>query len=507
MKIPLELPSGLYADDTSFAASGVWRSGNWVRFVDGEPEIKGGYVTANATTLTGVCRGAFAWTDHQATQNIAFGTHTNLYILKMGAVSDITPTGLEDGLADQVARYGFGEGGFGEGPFGGGPLLRTFPRTWTFDTFGQWLVGCPRGKGIYYWQNDPGTVAAAVTNAPANVFCTLVTPQRQLLALGCSEESSGDFNPMCIRGSDIQDITDWSTASDNNAFEHILEGGGEIIRGLVVGDYVAVWTDTGLHQGTYIGQPGQTFKFEQIASDCGLAAPHAVTEHNGIAYWMTPDLQFYSWYPGSLPQRIECPISDDVEDNLTRFQIAKVTAAPISQFGEIEWHFPHTGNENSSYVSLSIRETLKAQTPVWSKGTIARTSLLDSGPQQYPVGVSPSGTIYWHENGNDADGTALSWNVQSSSIYLDQAEDRVLIRGLWPDFRGQQGNVTLTIYSRDWPQSSDATETTVTITTSTTKNDFMCEGRAFAFKFSGSADPSFARFGKPLFDVKKSGKF
>ena len=507
MKIPLDLPPGLYADDTQFATPGVWRSGNWARFVDGRPQTKGGYITANATTLSGVCRGAFAWTDNQATQNIAFGTHTNLYILKMDTVSDITPSGLEDGLVDQVDRYGFGEGGFGEGPFGGGPLLRTFPRTWTFDTFGEWLVANPRGKGVYSWQNDPASIAAAVSNAPANVFCVAVTPQRQLLAFGCSEETSGSFNPMCIRGSDIQDITDWTTSSDNNAFEHILKGGGEIIRGLIVGDYVAVWTDTGLHQGQYLGQPGQTYKFDHIASDCGLAAPHAVTEHNGIAYWMTPDLQFYSWYPGSLPQRIPCPISDDVESGLTRFQIAKVLASPISQFGEIEWHFPHTGNENSSYVSFSIRETLRTGNPVWSQGSVVRTAMIDSGPQQYPVAVNTGGTIFYHENGNDADGAALSWNIQSSSVYLDEAENRVLVRGMWPDLRGQQGDVTLTVYSRDWPQASDASETTATITTSTNKNDFMAEGRAFAFKFSGSADPSYARLGKPLFDVKKSGRF
>jgi len=70
------------------------------------------------------------------------------------------PPGQEDGLAGA----GFGTGGFGAGGYGGGgTALTLYPRTWSFDQWGQNLLGSPRGDGIYEWA--PHTVAAErVTN-------------------------------------------------------------------------------------------------------------------------------------------------------------------------------------------------------------------------------------------------------------------------------------------------------------------------------------------------------
>jgi hypothetical protein len=56
--------------------------------------------------------------------------------------------GLEDGLGG----LGYGVGAFGEGGFGeGADINEFFPRTWSFDNFGQNLLACPRGGGIFEW--------------------------------------------------------------------------------------------------------------------------------------------------------------------------------------------------------------------------------------------------------------------------------------------------------------------------------------------------------------------
>lgn len=94
MKIPLNIPPGLNTDDTTLAASPAWVDCDNARFVEGRPQAKGGYESVVGTLLTGVCRSILCWTDNSKsnTQNIAFGTHTNLQLYQGGVLYDITPT-------------------------------------------------------------------------------------------------------------------------------------------------------------------------------------------------------------------------------------------------------------------------------------------------------------------------------------------------------------------------------------------------------------------------------
>lgn len=63
-------------------------------------------------------------------------------------ITNYLAPGQEDGLAGS----GFGTGGYGSGGYGGGSTgLTLFPRTWSFDQWGQNLLGSPRGDGIYEW--------------------------------------------------------------------------------------------------------------------------------------------------------------------------------------------------------------------------------------------------------------------------------------------------------------------------------------------------------------------
>lgn len=77
---------------------------------------------------------------------------------------------LAPGQDDGLAGSGFGTGGYGAEGFGGGALgLTLFPRTWSFDQWGQNLLASPRGEGIYEWA--PHTTAAeVVTNGSFSTF-------------------------------------------------------------------------------------------------------------------------------------------------------------------------------------------------------------------------------------------------------------------------------------------------------------------------------------------------
>lgn len=501
MRSALEIPPGIVTDETTFATPGRWADGNNVRFWFGRPQVVGGWSSA-VSGLTGVCRNSFAWTDNDANINIAFGTHSALQVLVGGELFDITPSGLAAGVIDGGISPGYGTSTFGNGTFGTTNPVGYQPRTWSLQNYGEWLIAAPRGGTIYSWQNNTANDAAALTNAPAQVNVVIVTPERQIVALGANEEVSTNYNPMCIRGSDIEGPTVWATSPTNNAFEHILEGGGKIISGAMVGNYLAVWTDVGLHVGQFVGQSGQTYRFDLVAKNCGLIGPNAMTVFNQVAYWVTPDLQFYRWSPGSPPLPLACPIRNDFADNLERSQSDKVVCCPVSKYDEVWWFYPDSrdGIENSRYVAVNTRDG------AWFKGQIARTAAMDSGPTADPLFVAYDGHAYWHETGNTANGGALSWSLTTSDQYLDTAQRRTLVRGLWPDFEDQTGAISLTISYRDYPQSTPRSKGPWTLGVGLEKRDFLVEGRIASVTLSANSAPSYMRLGRPSFDVVVTGE-
>lgn len=502
-------PPGMVSDDTTFASPGQWETGSNVRFRLGKPEVIGGFIDAlPGNTLTGVCRNVYAFNNASGSTLIAFGTHSKLQIYVASSLYDITPSGLAEGSINSAGDGpGWGSGSWNVGTWGD-PANVYYARTWSLDNYGYTLIANPRGGTIYQWTGDPNTIAAAVSNAPAAVTYTLVTPERQVLAFGCNEESSGTFNPLCIRGSDIEDITDWTTTATNNAFENILEGGGAIVAARLIGPYVAVWTDRGLHLGQFIGDPGQTYRFDLVADNCGLAGPNAITIIDQTAYWLGSDYQFRVWQVGGTPSILACPIWKDFKDNLVTLQKEKVVASTIAQFGEIWFFYPDSrdGIENSRYLAFSAPESIAAQRPVWSKGILARTAATDAAATAFPLLATYGGTVYFHENGDDADGAALDWSITSTDYYINDSAQMVMMRGVIVDFEEQQCPVDMTVYVRRYPRSTAVTKGPYALSTTATKKDFRASGKLASVKFSGgAAGGSYVRFGQHMIDAVPTG--
>lgn len=506
MLVPFAPPPGLFSDDTTFASPGNWETGSNVRFRLGKPQVIGGWVDAlSGSTLTGVCRNTFSWNNSNGTKQIAFGTHTRLQVWTGGALYNITPAGLIDGSIDSSGGGpGYGSGTYSSGTWSN-PATTYYSRTWAFASYGDTLIANPRGGTIYQWTGDTAVAATAVTNAPAVVTSCLVTPERQLLAFGCNEEVSGNYNPLCIRGSDIEDITDWTTTATNNAFEHILEGGGRIVAARIVGAYIAVWTDQGLHLGEFIGEPGQAYRFDLIAGGCGLLAPNAVAVDDQTAFWIGSDYQFRTWTLGGVPAILECPIHTDFKDNLDTAQVEKVHGTAVSQHGEVWFFYPDTRDaaDATRFVAYSFKESALAQRPVWFKGQLARTASMDAGAFSYPLFTTYGGVAYYHENGATAAGGDLVWHLTSADTYIDEGGRAMLVRGVVPDFEARDASVDLTLYVRRYPMSAATTKGPFAISTSAVKKDFRASGQLIAAKWSGTA---YTRLGKPMFDVVPVGR-
>lgn len=505
MRYALDIPAGIVADDTSFAASPRWLDGSNVRFRLGRPQTIGGWERLVSTQLSGTCRSILNWTDNFGILNIGFGTHLGLEVWYGGDLYDVTPaTGFTPGQIDGTGGQGYGTGSYSTGNYSEPSTTDYFPLTWSLAAWGQNLLACPRNQTIFAWTNNTATAASALSNAPDNVTYMLVAPKRQVFALGCNEEVSGVFNPCCIRHSSIGNNNDWTTTTSSTAREYILPGGGRIVAGRVVGEYLFVWTDKALFLGSYVGQVSQVWRFDQIGDKCGLIAPNAAVVVGQTAYWLGPDLQFYACQLGGAPQPLPCPVREILVDHLATSQFDKITAASINQFQEIRFDYPdgRDGAENSRYLALCVNGD---DAGAWHLGQMPRTAFVDAGPSSFPIGTDADGVIYWHERGHSADGGAFSWFIESSDQYMSE-DTATLIRCCWPDIQGQIGPVNLTLTGRFKPQGDEIVYGPYAMATSEDKVDFKAKARLVKVKFSGGSAPTFMRLGKPIFDVKPTGQ-
>lgn len=90
----------MVSDDTTLTDSIGVRSADKMRPWNGQWQTIGGWQSLIQTALTGVCRGAFGFTDYSLRENLLFGTHSKLQVLRGGALTDITPLRPNETLTD-----------------------------------------------------------------------------------------------------------------------------------------------------------------------------------------------------------------------------------------------------------------------------------------------------------------------------------------------------------------------------------------------------------------------
>jgi hypothetical protein len=136
---------------------------------------------------------------------------------------------------------------------------------------------------------------------------------------------------------------------------------------------------------------------------------------------------------------------------------------------------------------------------------MARTAFIDAGPSLYPVGVTYAGEVYHHEKGRSADGQPFAWFIETADTYLDP-DSRLLVRGVWPDFKDQAGPVALSITARGHPQNPEQSVASAAMAPGDAKADVLISGRLFKVRFAGTGAPTACRIGQPLFEVARAGQ-
>ncbi|MBP2311881.1 hypothetical protein [Azospirillum soli] len=494
----LTIAPGIVTDETPTAAEGRYTAADKVRFRDGRPEVVGGWEAAITSKVTGVCRGLHVWSDNSGAPHVGIGTHSKLHVYVGGGLYDITPPALAAGNVDGTGGQGYGTGTWNTGTYGTASSVEYFPRTWSLDNWGEYLVGNPRGGGVYQWTGNTGTPAALVTNAPTQATCLFVTPQRHLVLCGTTEEGTGTFNPMLVRWSDQENNTVWTSSATNQAGEQPLAGGGRIVRGLVGRGENLIFTDDGLHSMRF--DPSFVFTFQALGSKCGLIGPNAVAMKDGAAFWMSNSGQFYV-YQGGAPQVLPCPVRRHVFDNLSFVQADKVYAGVNSVANEVWWFYPdrRDGNEVSRYVAYNYAEGL------WSIGTWMRTAWADAGALPSPIAIDLDGSVYFHERGQSANGGAIAASLESGFVDIGDGDTLMHVKRIVPDFKGLVGGVDVSLVSRPWPQGSETTSGPYTIASTTQKVDCRVTGRQIAFRLESNSAPSFWRLGDMRVEMQATG--
>jgi hypothetical protein len=407
---------------------------------------------------------------------------------------------FESGAVDGTGGQGYGTGAYSTGAYSVPSVSDFFPRTWSLAAFGEQLIASPRGGAIYRWANDAGEAAAPLAQAPRQVSLSLVSHTDQVFALGCNEEVSGVFNPLCIRHSGVRAPESWTTAPDTTAREYVLAGGGRIVGASAVGQFILVWTSDRLFVGTFVGALNQPWRFDPVGEHCGLIGPNAFAIAGSRAVWIAPDRQFRSYSLGGAVEIVPCPIREGLERHLAGAQGDKITGSTLSLYDEVRFDYPDArdGNENSRYIAVCLGDG------AWSRGIMARTAFVDAGPQGDPIGVTPDGKAYWHERGQSADGGAFAWFIESADQLL-HPDQTLMVRGLWPDMALQAGAASLRLHTRLKPQGPVRTYGPYGLAPGASRVDLRATGRLFRVRFSGQGTPSGGRIGRPVFDVVPAG--
>ena len=440
-----------------------------------------------------------------------------------GGSSCVAAYQVSVGLDTTATGAGWGVGTWGRGAWGSAattPIVTNTLRIWSHDNFGEDLLMNVRNGGIYYWDKTGGFTTRAVSldslagsnSAPTIAKQILVSDRdRHVIAFGSDTElNPGVQDPLAIRFSSQESLTDWETRPDNTAGELRLGSGSEIITAVETRQQILVYTDESLYAMQFLGPPF-TFGVNLVSEHITTMGPLAAVAIEDNVFWMGLN-EFYVY--GGTVQRLPCTVRDFVFDDFNLLQREKVVAATNTAFSEVWWFYPSSNSEtNDRYVVYNYQQQ------VWYYGTLARSFWMDRGIFDNPIAAGPNNYLYTQETGFDDDGSAFTAYIESSQVDIGDGDQFAFIRRMIPDltFRGstaESPSANITIKTRNFPGGNylQSTESAVTKTASVPVEQFTNQvhlrlrGRSFAFRIESDDSGVGWRLGSPRLDIRTDGR-
>jgi len=436
-----------------------------------------------------------------------------------GGASVIGAYQVNTGLDTSVAGTGWGAGTWSRGTWGSSSSL-SVPgaklQIWTNDNFGEDLLFNVRDGGLFYWDKTSGLSARGVplsslpgaNAAPTIAKQVLVSDtDRHIVVFGCdSEAAPGVQDPLLIRFSSQESLTDWAAEATNTAGELRLGSGSEIVAAAETRQQIVVFTDTALYAMQYLGPPF-TFGIQMISENITIAGPLAAIAVDDSVFWA--GLSEFYVYNGAV-QRLPCPVRDYVFDNFNSTQLEKMVAGLNAENGEVWWFYPSAASsENDRYVVYNYIEQ------VWYYGTLARTYWVDRGIEDFPTAASPDHYLYNHELGFDDGSTspasAITAYVTSSPMDLGDGEQFTFVRRLLPDvtFRNSSASaptIDITTRVRNSSNAAFLKTTTSEVTTNTEQVHLRLRGRQVSIEVESDETGVAWRLGSLRYDLQPDGR-
>ena len=472
--VPLQFEPGVWKNGTLYQARGRWYDADLMRWSVGALGPIGGWRTwgDNTTAITGVGRTALPWMDNTFRRWLAVGTAAKLYAYDSAAtLHDITPTGFTAGRTSANPNIGYGNAVYGQSTYGNPRPDLGIPEPatiWSFDLWGENLVGCTPDDGdVYMWDAStasPGSAKAArIANSPQFAIATAVTSERIQMVFGGTPSGGAEAtrDRRRIFWSDSEDNTDWTPSSTNQSGDHILDTEGDLLGAVKVRDRLLIFTTIDAHLATYVGLP-YVYSFDRVGDACGPVCINAVAVAGPTAYWMGRSAQGFFMYDGTL-RSIPCDVESFLLTEMNQAQASKVVAWHNTLFNEVVWFYPSTTDEVDAYISYNYVEEH------WSTGTLGRTAVTSRGIFLQPIMFDASGNPYEHEVGNtyaDVGQAAKVPYVESGPIELGNGDRVLSCTSLIPDVTSL-GDITTTFFTRLYPTDSDTQHGPFTMTAPT----------------------------------------
>jgi hypothetical protein len=463
------------------------------------------------------------------------------------ATSNATGGGSSVGVLEQSGDQGWGLAYYGG--TGVGQQLRL----WSNDNYGQDLVLAPRGGAIFYWTADNGLGNRAdylsvlstdkgfegdfVPNKTNLVIASAI--QRFVIAFGANAYDANDkntvFDPMLVRWSDQEVPYDWVPSVTNQSGEFRLSNGSYIMNAKSTRQEILVWTDSAIYSMQYLGPP-YVWGFNILMDNISVMSPNSAITINNVTYWMGTD-KFYI-YSGRV-ETLPCALRQYIFADINKDQAFQVTCGGNEGYNEVWWFYvSQSGSQGNSHPIIDKYVIYNYLERVWYYGSLNRTSWLDSGIRQNPMGTfmngvddvgNPLGRVIYHEVGtDDASGSStlpIASYVQSSDFDIGDGHNFGYVWRMLPDvnFNGSnvnQPSVTMTLLPRQNSGSSYG-ESDIPVVTSAdnyvrypeyTIQQFTGQvftrlrGRQMAFKISSENLGVAWQLGSPRIDIKNDGR-
>lgn len=395
-------------------------------------------------------------------------------------------------------------------------------RIWQFDTYGEDVICQLVLGGTFLWDTSlgAGTPATQIAGAPTKSEYALVsTPDRHLICFGTEQTigSPATQDPMFVRFSDQENITEFEPTATNTAGGQRLTDGSHIVSAVRSRGQILIFTDTSLHGMQYVGPP-YTFGFSQLGTNCGLIGAHAAIDVNGVAMWMGG--QAFYVFDGTV-KKIPCTVQDYVFKDINLVQGPKVHVGVNSQFNEVTWWYcSFTADYIDRYVTYNYLEN------TWAVGTMPRTAWTDIGTYASPMAseymvdstATPIGNtingltagrslIYNQETGKNAIDQPIPSYLRSGYFDIGDGDQMLFMKRFIPDFKNFVGDLTIRLLLRPYPSASASPSSLdpYVIYPNTQKVDTRARGRQISVSMENNTVDGDWRFGTLRVDIQPDG--